>query len=186
MENEDDVAILIDPNEVTRSINRFTIDEVVVCINQNEVSRSIKKFTRSNFQVWKFQMTIIFESKELLDIVEGTKMIENVDDQRICRKHDNHAITLIINAIGEKFMASLLNYRTSTTMWQRLSTVHPTNAKASRSKKAIKFFHLDICGLMSVNSLGGTKYYGQFQWIPICFLHQKQNRNNGMFLKGER
>jgi hypothetical protein len=116
MENEDDVAILIDPNEVNRSINRFTIDEVVVHINQNKVSRSIKKFTRSNFQVWKFQMTIIFQSKELLDIVEGTKMIENVDDQRIWRKHNNHAIMLIINAIGEKSMASLLNYRTSTTM----------------------------------------------------------------------
>jgi hypothetical protein len=152
MENEDDVAILIDPNEVTRNINRFTIDEVVVCINQNEVSRSIKKFTRSNFQVWKFQMTIIFESKELLDIVEGTKMIENVDDQRICRKHDNHAITSIINAIGEKFMASLLNYRTSTTMWQRLSTVHEQSTQENKHILQQHFFNLAMKPNQNISS----------------------------------
>jgi hypothetical protein len=28
MANEDDVTVLIDPNEVNQSINRFTIDEV--------------------------------------------------------------------------------------------------------------------------------------------------------------
>ncbi len=39
---------------------------------------------------------------------------------------------------------------------------YPTNAKASRSKKAIKFSHLDICGPMSVNSLSGAKYYVLF------------------------
>jgi Lhr-like helicase len=99
MANEDDVVTLVDPNEVNKSINKFSVDEVVACINQNEVSRSIKKFTRSNFQIWKFQMTIILQSKELLDIVEGIEMIENVDDQRIWRKHDNHAMTLIINAL---------------------------------------------------------------------------------------
>jgi hypothetical protein len=63
---EADVASLIDPNEVNKSINRFVIDKVVECINQNEVSGGIKKFTRSNFHIWKFQMMIIFQSKELL------------------------------------------------------------------------------------------------------------------------
>jgi Asp-tRNA(Asn)/Glu-tRNA(Gln) amidotransferase B subunit len=78
MANEDDVDTFIDPNEVNKSINRFIVDEVVARRNQNEVSRSIKKFTRSNFQIWKFQMTIILQSKELLDIVKGIEMIENV------------------------------------------------------------------------------------------------------------
>lgn len=129
MANEDDVATLIDPNEVNKSINRFTIDEVVARINHNEVSRSIKKFTRSNFQILKFQMTFIFQSKELLDIVKGTKILENLDDQRIWRKHDNHAMTLIINAIDEKSMASLLNCITFIAMWRRLSTVHEQSAR---------------------------------------------------------
>ncbi len=72
MVDEDDVAGLIDPNKVNISINKFAIDEIVARINQNEVSGSIKTFTRSNFHIWKFQMMIIFRSKELLDIVEGT------------------------------------------------------------------------------------------------------------------
>jgi hypothetical protein len=53
MADEDDVASLIDRNEVNRSINRFAIDEVVACINQNEVSGSIKKFSRNNFHIWE-------------------------------------------------------------------------------------------------------------------------------------
>ncbi len=124
MANEDGVVSLIDPNEVNKSINMFAIDEVVARINQNEVSESIKKFTRNNFHIWKFQMMIIFRSKELLDIVEGTKMIEDVYDQRIWRKHDNEAMMIIINAIDEKAMASLLKCKTFATMWQRLSTMH--------------------------------------------------------------
>jgi hypothetical protein len=75
MAYENDVIVLVDPNEVNRSINRFVVDEVVVCINENGASESIKKFVGSNFQIWKFQMTIIFQSKELLKIVKGTNHI---------------------------------------------------------------------------------------------------------------
>ncbi len=75
MAYENDVIVLIDPNEVNRSINRFVVDEVVVRINENGASESIKKFVGSNFQIWKFQMTIIFQSKELLEIVKGTNHI---------------------------------------------------------------------------------------------------------------
>jgi len=75
MAYENDVIVLVDPNEVNRSINRFVVDEVVVRINENGASESIKKFVGSNFQIWKFQMTIIFQSKELLEIVKGTNHI---------------------------------------------------------------------------------------------------------------
>lgn len=69
-------------------------------------------------------MMIIFQSKELLDIVEGTKMIENAYDQRIWRKHDNDAMMLTINAIDKKAMASFFKCKTFAAMWQRLSIVH--------------------------------------------------------------
>jgi hypothetical protein len=47
-------------------------------------------------------MMIIFWSKELLDIVKGTKMIDDVYDQRIWRKHNNESMILVINAIDER------------------------------------------------------------------------------------
>jgi hypothetical protein len=121
---EADVASLIDPNEVNKSTNRFVIDEVVACINQNEVSGSIKKLTRSNFHIWKFQLMIIFQSKKLLDIVKGRKMIEDAYDQRIWRKHDNDAMMLTINAIDKKAMASFFKCKTFAIMWQRLSIMY--------------------------------------------------------------
>jgi hypothetical protein len=71
MVDEDGVVVLIDPNEMNRSINRFVVYEIIARINQNEVSGNIKEFVGSNVQIWKFQTTIIFRSKELLYIVEA-------------------------------------------------------------------------------------------------------------------
>jgi hypothetical protein len=43
---------------------------------------SMKKFNGTNFQIWKFQMTIIFRAKKLLGIVEGTKTLEVATTKR--------------------------------------------------------------------------------------------------------
>jgi hypothetical protein len=43
---------------------------------------SIKKFNKTNFEIWKFQMTIIFHVKELMEIVEGTKTLETTIKER--------------------------------------------------------------------------------------------------------
>jgi hypothetical protein len=59
-------------------------------------------------------------------------MIEDVDDQIIGRKHDNQAMTLIISAIDEKVMASLLNHKTFVAMWQRSFTVHEQSARENK------------------------------------------------------
>ncbi len=42
-------------------------------------------------------------------------------------------------------------------LWAKIIT--NLSDEASRSKKAREFFHSDVCGPMSVNSLSGTKYY---------------------------
>jgi hypothetical protein len=64
---------------------------------------------------------------------------------------------------------------------------YPTNAKASRSKKVIKFFHLDICGLMSVNSLSGVKYYviffNNFNGYQIMFCIKNKTKVMECFKK---
>ncbi len=43
---------------------------------------SMKKFNGTNFQIWKFQMTIIFHAKKLLGIVEGTETLEVATTKR--------------------------------------------------------------------------------------------------------
>jgi hypothetical protein len=29
-------------------------------------------------------------------------------------------------------------------------------------------------------------FHGQFQWIPVCVLHKKQNKSNGVFQENEQ
>jgi hypothetical protein len=69
-------------------------------------------------------------------------MIEDVDDQKISGKLDNQAMMLIISAIDEKSMASFLNYRTSTTMLQRLSMVHEQSVRENKHILQQHFFNL--------------------------------------------
>jgi len=70
------------------------------------------------------------------------------------------------------------------------SQPYPTNVEASRSKKARKFFHFDVCGPMNVNSLGETKYnvlfMDNFSGYRFVFCIKKQNKSNGVFQEGER
>lgn len=119
MGERDDVVARIYQNEVSRNINKFT-DDVVARIDQNEVSRNIKKFIDSNFQIWKFQTTIVFRLKEQIGIAEGFEMIENDDEIRgfgssmtIKPWHSSFEVV----AIDKKAMVSLINYRISATMW---------------------------------------------------------------------
>jgi hypothetical protein len=43
---------------------------------------SIKKFNGTNFEIWKFQMTIIFHVKELMEIVERIETLETTIKER--------------------------------------------------------------------------------------------------------
>jgi hypothetical protein len=43
---------------------------------------SIEKYNGTNFKIWKFQMTIIFHVKELMEIVEGTQTLETTIKER--------------------------------------------------------------------------------------------------------
>jgi len=95
---------------------------------------SMKKFNETNFQIWKFQMTIIFRAKKLLGIVEGTETLEVATIEREWKQCDNITMMLICSSIDKKYMSVLVNCKTSTIMWIRLIIVHEEN---SREKKHI-------------------------------------------------
>lgn len=71
-------------------------------VEGDNIIGSIKKFNGMNFQIWKFQMTIIFCAKELMEIVEGTQTLEEVIDVKKWKKCDNTTMMLICSTIDEK------------------------------------------------------------------------------------
>jgi len=93
---------------------------------------SMKKFNGTNFQIWKFQMTIIFRAKELLGIMEKTKTLEVATIKRKWKQCDNIAMMLIYSSIDEKYMSVLVNCKTSVVMWICLIIVHEENSKENK------------------------------------------------------
>ncbi len=94
--------------------------------------RSIKKFNGMNFQIWKFQLTIIFCAKKLMEIVEGTQTLEEVIDVKKWRKRDNTTMMLACSTIDEKHMNVLINCKTIATRWHHLIIVHEQNAMENK------------------------------------------------------
>jgi hypothetical protein len=52
------------------------VDGAGVRVDGDSNIGSMKKFNGTNFQISKFQMTIIFQVKEVLGIMEGTETLE--------------------------------------------------------------------------------------------------------------
>jgi hypothetical protein len=94
---------------------------------------SMKKFNGTNFQIWKFQMTII----KLLGIVEGTEALEVATTKREWKQCDNITMMLICSSIDKKYMSVLVNCKTSTTMWIRLIIVHEENSGRTNTSCSI-------------------------------------------------
>jgi hypothetical protein len=87
----------------------------------------IQCFTGENFLVWKFQMTLIFGSRDLLTIVNGTKKRPDGADTdaaiaaRI--KRDMSASTILVQTIDREIIKTLVGCETSTEIWSNLRTL---------------------------------------------------------------
>jgi hypothetical protein len=72
-------------------------------IDTKEFTPMIQRFSGNNFPVWKFQMTLIFGSRDLLKIVDGTEKKPAgaaIDDNVIAWiKRDMAASSILVQTI---------------------------------------------------------------------------------------
>lgn len=77
-------------------------------------------------------MSLIYQEKKFLDIVEIETIEFNVNDQRLWRKGDNTSMMLIHARLDEKVMFAFVNCKITITMWRRLSIVHLQKANENK------------------------------------------------------
>lgn len=92
---------------------------------------NIVKFDGSNFPFWKFQIFLIFEQHNLLEIVQGQGLkpnllmatdsngaaISNEAAVKLWNQKDNAARVAIVAKIEQTWQRSLMNCRTAAEMW---------------------------------------------------------------------
>ncbi|UYV61250.1 hypothetical protein LAZ67_1004107 [Cordylochernes scorpioides] len=103
----------------------------------------IQKFNGDNFHLWKFQMKIILEAKDLLSITDGSEVkpeIEDIAKFSNWKKKDAKSKMLITTALKFKYLQQIVNCQTSTEMWKKLSTIYELKSETNKYLLQQRFF----------------------------------------------
>ncbi|UYV83979.1 hypothetical protein LAZ67_X000772 [Cordylochernes scorpioides] len=103
----------------------------------------IQKFNGDNFHLWKFQMKIILEAKDLLSITDGSEVkpeIEDIAKFSEWKKKDAKSKMLITTALEFKYLQQLVNCQTSAEMWKKLSTIYELKSETNKYLLQQRFF----------------------------------------------
>ncbi|UYV73291.1 hypothetical protein LAZ67_10002537 [Cordylochernes scorpioides] len=103
----------------------------------------IQKFNGDNFHLWKFQMKIILEAKDLLSITDGSEVkpeIEDIAKFSNWKKKDAKSKMLITTALEFKYLQQIVNCQTSAEMWKKLSTIYELKSETNKYLLQQRFF----------------------------------------------
>ncbi|UYV79406.1 hypothetical protein LAZ67_17002496, partial [Cordylochernes scorpioides] len=103
----------------------------------------IQKFNGDNFHLWKFQMKIILEAKDLLSITDGSEVkpeIEDIAKFSEWKKKDAKSKMLITTALEFKYLQQIVNCQTSAEMWKKLSTIYELKSETNKYLLQQRFF----------------------------------------------
>ncbi|UYV84036.1 hypothetical protein LAZ67_X000937 [Cordylochernes scorpioides] len=103
----------------------------------------IQKFNGDNFHLWKFQMKIILEAKDLLSITDGSEVkseIEDIAKFSEWKTKDAKSKMLITTALEFKYLQQLVNCQTSAEMWKKLSTIYELKSETNKYLLQQRFF----------------------------------------------
>ena len=92
-------------------------------------SHKIEKFNGSDFQQWKYKLSLILEEEELIDLVRGEiqpPILSSID-----RKRDIRARSIISQALDNSQIPHISSATTAWEMFNRLSTQHERKGLAS-------------------------------------------------------
>ncbi|UYV68993.1 hypothetical protein LAZ67_6001951 [Cordylochernes scorpioides] len=103
----------------------------------------IQKFNGDNFHLWKFQMKIILEAKDLLSVTDGSEVkpeIEDIAKFSNWKKKDAKSKMLITTALKFKYLQQIVNCQTSAEMWKKLSTIYELKSETNKYLLQQRFF----------------------------------------------
>lgn len=98
-------------------------------VNTNNV---MKLEGNRNWNIWKFQTTVLLRGQGWLDIVEGrTVKPEDNAARAIWEANDAKAQTLLVTRMSEEVMVHLISSTTSAEMWRKLLSVYEQKSETS-------------------------------------------------------
>jgi hypothetical protein len=94
-----------------------------------------------NWNIWKFQTTVLLRGNGWLDIVEGRSTKPEVAAEKTTwEARDAKAQTLLVTRMSEEVMLHLITCTTSTQMWNKLLSVYEQKSETSIHIVQQRFF----------------------------------------------
>ena len=85
---------------------------------------AIFKFTGKNFNLWKNQLRIALDGREIFRIVDGSETLEDAEDKEAWKRKDNIAKWIITTSVDMEHLSMIVNCKTAAEMWERLVSIH--------------------------------------------------------------
>lgn len=101
----------------------------------------IKLEGSKNWNIWRFQTTVLLRGQGLFDIVNGTTIKpENGADRTRWETQDAKAQTLLVTRMSEDVMIHILSCETSAEIWRKLLSVYEQKSETSIHIVQQRFF----------------------------------------------
>ncbi|KAF9424272.1 hypothetical protein HW555_000665 [Spodoptera exigua] len=93
---------------------------------------TIKLEGARNWNIWKFQTSVLLRGQGVYNIVDGTKVKPEDEVQRNrWEAQDAKAQTLLVTRMSEEVMLHIISCETSASMWQKLLSVYEQKSETS-------------------------------------------------------
>lgn len=106
-------------------------------------SYNIQKFDGTNFQLWKYQLEIIFRAEGILEVINGTSARPAAagNDQTQWDDRNTKAMLIISTAMEYNQLQVVMSCNNSADMWSRLKTIHEQRSAVNKITLKQKFFN---------------------------------------------
>lgn len=97
-----------------------------------------------SFQVWKFQISVVFKSNGNWEIVNGTRKYEELskpEEKSAWEKQDAKAQKTIVTSIDKKLMTHIINCKYSKDMFQKLCGIFQQGTEEQKCSLLREFFN---------------------------------------------
>ena len=106
-------------------------------------SGNIPKFDGSNFQLWKFSVTILLKAEKLMAVVDGTE--EEPTDKTSTQwktwdTNNSKAQVVLLSTLTQNQIQHLINCENAAQMWARLVAIHEQKTEISKELLWQKFY----------------------------------------------
>lgn len=101
-------------------------------------SRVEKLRDSSNWSLWKFQIKVLLNAGDIMDVVNNNfpKPVDDskpnfADELKLWKKSDHKAQKVIVTAVEHQAMLHIMNCTTAREMWEKLECIYEQKSKAS-------------------------------------------------------